>query len=193
MTKYRIIDLPYLLICFIYTKFEYFNAKLIRLPFDIRNKSLIKIGKNFVSGRYCRLEAYNYGSDRIIIGENVQINDFVHIVANNSIIICDNVLIASKVFISDCNHGSYGKNNIHSSPLISPKDRILTKSSIIIESNVWIGEGVTILEGVKIGKGSIIGSMSLVNKDIPPYTIAIGIPARPIKSFNFQLNKWIKL
>ena len=190
MMKYRIIDFPYLMICFIYTKFEFFNAKLIRLPFDIRNRKLIKIGKNFITGRYCRFEAYNYGTIRLSIGDNVQINDFVHIVANNSITIGDNVLIASKVFISDCNHGSYGRNDVHSNPLIPPKDRILTKNDVIIESNVWIGEGVTILEGVRIGKGSIIGAMSLVNKDIPSFTIATGIPAIPIKVYNFNSNEW---
>jgi lipopolysaccharide O-acetyltransferase len=191
--KYRFIDLPYYILCFIYTKFEYKYAKLIRLPFDIRNKSLIKIGKNFVSGRYCRIEAFNIGTNRIIIGNNVQINDFVHIVANNLVQIGDNVLIASKVFISDCNHGSYGKNNIHSNPLIPPKDRILSNNSVIIKSNVWIGEGVTILEGVTIGEGSIIGAMSLVNKDIPPYTIAIGIPATPIKFYDFNIQQWKKI
>lgn len=51
-----------------------------------------------------------------------------------------------------------------------------------IENDVWIGDNVTILSGVKIGNGAIIGSNSFVNKDILPYTINVGIPAKPVKS-----------
>ena len=191
--KYFYTDFFYYLKCFIYTKIFFHNSKLIRLPFDIRNKHLIKIGKNFTTGSFCRMEAYNEGNTRLTIGDNVQINDSVHIVANNSVIIEDGVLIASKVFISDCNHGSYGRNNVHTNPLIAPNYRDLTINSVLIKSNVWIGESVTILEGVTIGEGSIIGAMSLVNNNIPPYTIAVGIPAKIIKKFNFNNKKWEKV
>lgn len=55
------------------------------------------------------------------------------------------------------------------------------KGSIIIEDEVWIGYGVTILSGVRIGKGAIIAAGAVVNKDIPSYSIAGGVPARIIK------------
>lgn len=50
-----------------------------------------------------------------------------------------------------------------------------------IEADVWIGEGVKIKAGVSIGVGSVIGAGSVVTKDVPPYTIAAGVPCRPIK------------
>jgi len=53
---------------------------------------------------------------------------------------------------------------------------------IVIEDDVWLGHGVTVMAGVKIGKGSIIGAGAVVNKDIPPYSIAAGVPAKVIKS-----------
>src|SRR3546814_17252898 len=61
----------------------------------------------------------------IVIGENVQINDSVHIVGSIGVYIGNNVLLASKIFISDLNHGTYGADGIHDSPLTIPKDRPL--------------------------------------------------------------------
>ena len=52
---------------------------------------------------------------------------------------------------------------------------------VIVESDVWLGRNVTLLSGVTIGRGSTIGACSLVSKDIPPYCIAVGVPAKPIK------------
>lgn len=57
-----------------------------------------------------------------------------------------------------------------------------TYQSIIIEDDVWIGTRVTILPGVTIGKGSVVGAGAVVTKDIPPYTIVGGVPARMIKN-----------
>jgi len=126
----------------------------------------------------------------IKIGCDVAINDYVHIGAVESITIGDRVLIASKVFISDHNHGSYGKNGIHTSPQIAPGARSLNSSPIVIEDDVWIGEFVSVLPNVRIGKGSIIGTLSTVTHDIPPYSIAVGSPARVIKQFNFATENW---
>jgi lipopolysaccharide O-acetyltransferase len=125
----------------------------------------------------------------LFFGRNVEINDFVHISAGEKIIIGDDVLIASKVFISDINHGNYkGKNQ--DSPTSKPNSRSLSTTPINIQDKVWIGEGVCIMPGVTIGEGSIIGALSVVTKDIPKYTIAVGSPAKPIKKFNFHLNEW---
>jgi acetyltransferase-like isoleucine patch superfamily enzyme len=52
---------------------------------------------------------------------------------------------------------------------------------VVIEQDVWIGAAVIILKGVTIGEGAVIGAGSLVTKDIPPYTIAVGTPAKSIK------------
>ena len=59
-----------------------------------------------------------------------------------------------------------------------------------IGNNVWIGEFVSVLPGVTIGEGSIIGSTSEVSKDIPAFFIAVGSPAKVIKTFNKDTNKW---
>ncbi len=181
-----------LVVSFLYTKIFFRQAKLIRLPFDIRNRKYIKIEKNFVTGFGCRIEAYPIDITNnccIKIGSNVQINDYVHISGIKSVSIGNNVLIASKVFISDNNHGSYNMAT-SDSPLSIPKERNLTSKPILIEDNVWLGESVCVLSGVTIGKGAIVGALSVVTKNVDPYTIVAGNPSRIIKRFNFGTEKW---
>lgn len=177
------------------TKLFYKQCRLIRRPFYIRGAHNIVLGKRFTTGVGCRIEVINekFNSDILInIGENVQINDYVHIAAIENVKIGNNVLIASKVFISDHNHGNYSGDNT-SNPLIEPLKRELFASKIVIEDNVWIGELVTVLPGVTIGKGAIIGANSLVNKNIPPYSISVGIPAKVIKKYDFKNKCWIRV
>ena len=64
---------------------------------------------------------------------------------------------------------------------VQPRLRqLVSKGEVIIEDNVWIGNNVCILGGVRIGMGSIIGANTVVTKDIPPYSIAAGVPAKII-------------
>lgn len=127
------------------------------------------------------------------IGDNVQINDYVHVAVAQSVTIGSRVLIASKVFISDHDHGCYGGQEGQDSPLTPPAERKLRCSPVVIEDDVWIGEFVAVLLGVTIGRGSIIGAHSTVRDDIPPYSIAVGSPARIVKKFDFQAGEWKKV
>ncbi len=189
--KYGLIGCMKLLISLIYTKIVFPKAKLIRLPFDVRNKRNIDLGKNLTTGFNCRLEAYPDNNDTsLIFGSNVQINDYVHITAKEKVLIGNNVLIASKVYISDCSHGSYSGDENDSNPSISPSLRPLHSKPVIIGDNVWLGEFVSVLPGVTIGNGTIVGANSVVTKNLPEYVIAVGAPAKPIKKFNFDKNIW---
>ena len=174
------------------TRLFYPKAKIVRFPIDFRGLKYIEYGKGFTTGRYSRIEAYpqDKRSISVKIGENFQMNDFVHITGASRVEIGDNVLIASKVYISDLSHGSYQGNELDSHPDSIPKERPLFNKPVFIEDNVWIGEMVTVLPGVTIGKGSIIGANSVVSKDIPEFCIAVGNPALVIKRFNREQNKW---
>lgn len=55
------------------------------------------------------------------------------------------------------------------------------KQTVIIGHDVWIGHGAIIMKGIEIGTGAVIGSGSVVTKDVEPYTIVVGVPAKPIK------------
>lgn len=193
--RYGLTGLIYLLYCKFRTIIYLPSAKIVRFPIDIRNKKLIKFGTGFVTGRGCRIEVEITRNEdenkyKIVFGSNVQINDYVHITAAEGVMIGANVLIASKVYISDCSHGSYGKFGVHNHPKTVPSERKIFSSPVEIEDNVWIGESVSILMGVTIGEGSIIGANSVVSKSIPPNCIAVGSPAKPIKKFNTKQNTW---
>lgn len=194
INRYGIIGVIKLLISYIYTKLFFSNVRLIRLPIDIRNKKYINFGNEFTTGIGCRIEAYPINKKKVLhIGRNVQINDYVHITAMEKVSIGDNVLMASKIFISDCTHGSYSGDDNDSNPDSVPIDRPLSSKPIIIEDNVWLGEFVSVLPGVTIGKGTIVGANSVVSKDLPKYVIAVGSPAKPIKKFNFSTQRWEKI
>jgi lipopolysaccharide O-acetyltransferase len=177
----------------ILTRIYFSSARLVRSPFRIRGRRFIQFGKRLTTGTDCRLDAFS--SDNKIclkLGDDIQINDAVHIAAVNSVTIGSRVLLASKVFISDHNHGSYGRDNTHTSPMIPPVERVLSSAPVIIGDDVWVGEFVAILPGVTIGKGAVIGTMSVVTKDIPEYSIAVGTPAKVIKQYDFEQKKWVK-
>ena len=122
-------------------------------------KHKISIGRNFYIGRYSQIEC------DAIIGNNVLLANYVALVGrydHNYLQIGMPITLASK--IRDANYVWKGLN-----------------SKVIIEDDVWIGYGTIIMSGVKIGKGSIVAAGSVVTKDIEPYTISGGNPARFIK------------
>ena len=117
----------------------------------------------------------------------------MHIGCNHRIVIGDDVLMGSKIYITDHNHGVYRGDNADS-PAIPPADRRLTEGeSVEIGARCWIGEFVTILPGVTIGEGCIIGSHSTVTHDIPANSIAVGSPARVVKVWDETLGQWVKV
>lgn len=191
---YGVLGVLRLGVSLLYSRLFFPMAKIVRLPFDIRNRKYIKIGKGFTTGFGCRIEAYPIIEKKtLFLGENFQMNDYVHITAISNVTIGNNVLIASKVYITDCSHGSYAGNEHDSHPNVAPKDRPLFFKPVIIEDNVWLGEFVSVLPGVTIGMGTIVGANSVVSRSLPPNVIAVGTPAKPIKRFNFEINRWEKI
>lgn len=162
----------------------------------VRGQRYIYIGKNFIAGRNLWMEAIttNQGTKftpNITIGNDVIVNENVHIGACERITIGNDVLVASRVYISDHNHGIYGRGG-HSSPDVPARMRPLTRGQpVVIGDRAWIGEMVSILPGVSIGTGSIIGAGSVVTHDIPPNSIAVGAPARVIKRFDPETEMWM--
>lgn len=107
------------------------------------------------------------GIQAVKIGDNTGIGTYVHIWGNGGVEIGNNVLIAAHCCITSLGHD-------YECPLIA-KGNIISKK-VIIEDDVWLGYGVIVLPGVRIGRGSVIGAGSVVTKDIPPYSIAVGNP-----------------
>jgi lipopolysaccharide O-acetyltransferase len=171
------------------TRLLFSKCRIVRRPFYIRNSGTIKWGSELTTGVGLRIDIVK-ATAVLKIGNNVQFNDYCHIGVAGYVEIGDGTLIASKVFITDHQHGIIKESCDRSSPDISPIERPLSNDSVIIGSNVWIGENVSIMPGIKIGNGCIIGASSVVTKDVPENSIAVGSPAHVIKKYNFDERKW---
>jgi acetyltransferase-like isoleucine patch superfamily enzyme len=196
LASYGLAGLLSLALDILRTRINYPGNRLMRRPLYIRGKRWIVLGPNFSCGRGLRMDALGNPSTEgplIRIGADVRLNDYVHIGAIDSISIGNRVLIASKVFITDHDHGAYGKGGVHTDPRIPPNDRKLSSAPVVIEDDVWLGEFVSVLAGARIGKGSIIGTMSTVIGVIPPYSIAVGSPARVVKQYDFESRSWVRV
>lgn len=159
-----------------------------RYPSTIRSLGEIKVGKNCRFGRYSTIELFNSDS-RLIVGDGFRSNSYLHIGVVSSVIIGQDVLVASGVYISDHSHGVYGELE-PSDPRIPPVQRGLTVAPVVIGNNVWLGEKSAILPGVRIGDGVIVGAGAIVTKDIPEYCIVAGVPAKIIKRYDFIRSAW---
>ncbi|CAV17256.1 DapH/DapD/GlmU-related protein [Vibrio atlanticus] len=174
----------------VFTKLFNARCRIIRYPFYIRGAKHISFSKGFTSGVGLRLDTFEINANqtpKLSFGINCQVNDYVHIGCIESIEIGDDVLIASKVFITDHNHGDLDEPTDF---LLPPSKRGLTSKKVKIGNQTWIGESVMILPGVSIGNNCIIGAGSVVTKNIPDYSVAVGNPAKVIKIFDVERNDW---
>lgn len=125
---------------------------------------------------------------KISIGSHCHFGAYNNITCCNKIIIGEGTLTGKWVTITDNNHGSYAINDddcVYEWKNKAPASRrIHCKGPVVIGKNVWIGDKATILSGVTIGDGAVIAANSSVTKDVPPYAIVGGQPARIIKMLN---------
>ncbi len=127
------------------------------------------------------------GQGRIHIGDHVYIGGNSMIGACDCIEISDNVIVANDTHIMDNNNHptepekreEMSKSGDYFGPLWSWTQS--AHAPVVIEENVWVGEYSSILKGVRIGKGAVIACRTVVTKDVPPYTIVAGNPARVVK------------
>jgi acetyltransferase-like isoleucine patch superfamily enzyme len=96
----------------------------------------------------------------------------------DEIIICDDCFFASRVYITDHNHGDTSEEMLG---IVPNKRPLISKGPVLIKKSVWVGEGVCIMPNVTIGENSIIASNAVVTKDVPANSVVAGVPAIVIK------------
>ena len=138
--------------------------------FPIAGKLHVYIGFNVTIEKYVWIK----GSGKIKIGNNTLIGRRTVIGCNNKIQIGSDCLLAENVRIQDTDHKFDDVN-------ILIKNQGIVTAPVKIGNDVWVGYGAVITKGVIIGDGSVIGANSVVTHDIPPYSIAVGAPARVIR------------
>ena len=174
---------------FIMTKITMRQARFVRRPIYIRGAASISGGDNLTTGRFCRFDLEGK-KKTLFIGDNCEMGDMTHIVAHNKVKIGNDVLIASKCFISDTNHGKYFGEN-QDSPETPPNARRLSVGETIIGDRTWIGENAVILPGANIGVGCIIGANSIVSRSIPDGSMVVGFN-QIVKIWNEETKTWEK-
>ncbi|MHC1774070.1 MAG: DapH/DapD/GlmU-related protein [Lentimicrobium sp.] len=143
--------------------------------------------KKFSLGTNSTIESFcvvNNGAGNVIIGENARVG--IGTVIIGPVTMGNGSGTGQHVFIGGFNHGyTDGTQNSKYQPL--------DIKGVMIEDDAHIGANSVVLAGVTIGKRCQIGAGSVVTKDIPPYSVAVGNPARVIKQFNFETNQWEKV
>ena len=161
---------------------------------ELEQLGLKSFGKNVLISR----KASIYGANKIVIGNNVRIDDFC--------ILSGNIKLGNYIHISACTllfAGNSGieiedfsgvssrcaiyaetddySGNFLTNPMIEEEFRNVTEEKVVLKKHVLIGTGSTILPGVEIAEGSSVGAMSLINKSLESWGIYVGIPCRKIK------------
>jgi len=146
---------------------KYFVHKTAQLE----KKELISIKDHAEIKDYVIIRTY---SNPVTIGQYTQLNPFTVIYGGSGVYIGDNVMIAPHCMIAA---GDHDLKQLEKPMRFAGS---VTKGPIIIEDNVWIGANVTITSGVRIGKDSVVAANSVVTKDVAPFDIVGGVPAKVI-------------
>lgn len=149
----------------------------------------LHFGKGVGIGKYayflpCTEYAGIKYSPTIIIGDGTWIGIRNSFACIDKIEVGKNVLFAGYVHITDHSHGY---ENIEE-PITWQK--LISKGPVIIEDDCWLGFGCEILSGVHIGKHAIVAARAVVTRDVPPYSIVAGNPAKILKQYNFESKQW---
>jgi acetyltransferase-like isoleucine patch superfamily enzyme len=166
----------------IFNKFKYeakkrgfflFKKNYISKKAILIGGKLITIKENAEIHDYVIIKTF---TNPVVIGKNTQLNYFTVIYGGSGVYIGDNVMIAPHCMIASGNHDYIQtKTPMRFSGSIS-------KGPIIIEDDVWIGANCTITDGVVIGKGAVVAANSVITKNVAPYDIVGGVPARIINN-----------
>lgn len=164
------------------------------LPLSLEDRKYLVVGREcIISGTFI----FESQKGKIEIGNNVHIGS-AQFISRNKIEIHDDVTAAWDIVFYDHNSHSifwderkednsqcykdffnHNGNTVHNKNWGNVVDK-----PIIIHSKVWIGFGVTILKGVTIGEGAVIGAKSVITKDVPPWSVVAGNPAKVVKILN---------
>lgn len=162
------------------------TKSVIYKPLQIDSADSISIGSKVFIAEGAWLMGAPEADLTCSIQDGTVIGHFAHIVARHSVVIEKDVLIADKVFISDCTHG-YEDIAL---PVIRQDIKLL--SPVVIGEGSWLGENVCVC-GASVGKHCIIGANSVVTSDIPDCCVAVGSPARVVKKFDHEKKEWVKV
>ena len=144
---------------------------------DALSKHGVHIGNNVSIGRFSVIECTGvlwHLGEGFWIGDNSNLGDYNFVGAAGGVHIGENVLIGQSVRFHSENHIFVSKE----API---REQGVTNEGIVVADDVWLGSGAVILDGVTIGQGAVVAAGSVVTKDVPPYAVVGGSPAKVLK------------
>ena len=164
------------------------SSSVVCPPFRFANLRYVHLQNNVTINRDCWIHALGSvaRNPSIVIGPNTGVGMGATISAAKSVILGKEVMLARNVYISDHSH-AYGDPNVPIS-----LQGITEPKGVLIDDGAWLGQNVCILPGVRVGKGAIVGANSVVTRDVPDLSIAVGAPAVIVKQYNAVTQQWAK-
>jgi acetyltransferase-like isoleucine patch superfamily enzyme len=144
---------------------------------DALSRHGIHIGNNVSVGRFSVIECtgiLTHLGEGFWIGDNSNLGDYNFVGAAGGVRIGSRVLIGQSVRFHSENHVFTRKD-------IPIQEQGVTNAGIVVEDDVWLGSGAVVLDGVPIGRGAVVAAGSVVTKDVPPYAVVGGAPAKVLK------------
>jgi acetyltransferase-like isoleucine patch superfamily enzyme len=157
---------------------EYGQRSVIQLPVRLLGEARIAVGSDvFVGARsWLQVLGERRGSVAIVIGDGTSIAGSCVLSAAKSIRLGREVLMARNVYIADHMHAF---DDTRRAVLAQGLDRV---APVEVGDGAWLGQNVVVGPGVRVGRGAVIGANSVVLDDVPDYTVAVGAPARAVRS-----------
>ena len=147
-------------------------------PLRLEGESRIEIGDDVYIGSDCWLQVLDGGSTAgISIGDGSSLAGHCVISAAQSVQLGTRVLLARNVYIADHSHA------FEDTQQAVLDQGVVRCEPVRIDSGAWIGENAFIGPGVSIGRGAVVGANAVVLSDVPPFTVAVGVPARVVRTF----------
>lgn len=158
---------------------------------ETNHGSSVLIGKGAYLSPYSLVFAH--GGSEIVVGNGSMLSNYTTVTSINKVIIGDDVLMGPNVFIADYNHDyrDITKAVVRQGNISTASDG--TPNEVHIGNGTWIGKNAVIVGNVTIGEHCVIGANSTVTKDIPSFSVAAGNPAKVIKRYDFDTQKWIRV
>jgi acetyltransferase-like isoleucine patch superfamily enzyme len=160
---------------------EFGSGSVVQLPVRLSGEHRMSIGADVFVGAGAWLQVLDIGDSAddiaLQIGDRAAFAGGCVVSVARSLTIGADVAMARNCYVADHTHAYTDSDT-------SISDQGLTDiNPVVIEDGVWLGENVVVLPGVTIGRGSVVGANSVVTQDLPPHTVALGIPARIVRRF----------
>lgn len=143
--------------------------------------------ENVSLGDHCRIDDFSIVSaaEPVNLGRNVHIATYCALFGRHGITMADFSGLSSRVTIYTASDDYSGRTLTN--PTVPDQYKAVNSGPVVLGRHVIIGAGSVILPGVTIGDGSAVGTLSLVSRDISEWTVAVGVPARPVKERSKEL------